>query len=345
MTTSFRSVSWALAIAAAGWFALRAAPPAPTGHVLILKNARILEGDVERIGDQYRVKYAVGETRVPADKVERLCANMEEAYRFLRDQANGDDPDEHLRLARWCHVHGLPEQAVAEAKQAVELRPSHAESRHFLSILERSRPATATATRAPEAETAAPAVEYNPESLGLFVTRVQPILMNACANCHATGRGGSTFRLTRAYTDELINHRTTQQNLAAVLAQVNRRQPETSALLSRAVTAHGEAGGPPLKGRQTPAFKMLEAWVQRAVIPEPREPPPPAAPVFGPDAAPPRSVPASPPPANAESTMEPGHPLLSTPPAPASPPSGTDLFDPMQFNGPAKPAADDAKPR
>ena len=34
-----------------------------------------------------------------------------------------------------------------------------------------------------------PAIDLNTESLSLFVTRVQPILMNAFASCHTTGKG------------------------------------------------------------------------------------------------------------------------------------------------------------
>ena len=48
-----------------------AALPAVTGKVLVLENERTLEGDIERIGDQYRVRRAIGETWLPSD---RACA-------------------------------------------------------------------------------------------------------------------------------------------------------------------------------------------------------------------------------------------------------------------------------
>ena len=37
----------------------------------------------------------------------------------------------------------------------------------------------------PEPQTPVPAVELTPEALGQFTHKVQPILMNACASCHA----------------------------------------------------------------------------------------------------------------------------------------------------------------
>ena len=58
-------------------------------------------------------------------------------------------------------------------------------------------------------------MDLTSDSLNLFLTRVQPILMNACANCHAAGKGG-TFQLTRAFPGESANRKTLQQNAAAL---------------------------------------------------------------------------------------------------------------------------------
>jgi hypothetical protein len=110
-----------------------------------------------------------------------------------------------------------------------------------------------------------PVVELNAEVLGLFASRVQPILMNACANCHTNGHGGE-FKLTRTSPEGgLANRRSTQRNLAAVLTRINWDRPQASTLLTRAVSVHGEADQPPLKSRQVPAFRTLEEWVRMAV--------------------------------------------------------------------------------
>src|SRR5437763_620082 len=58
----------------------------------------------------------------------------------------------------------------------------------------------------------APAVELSADALGMFTTRVQPILMNTCASCHASGKGGA-FTLTRAYDGGAAARRATQQNV------------------------------------------------------------------------------------------------------------------------------------
>jgi hypothetical protein len=274
MKTLIYSLLGAAALAGPG-AGLRAADPAlPTkGKVLVLDNERTVEGDVERVGDQYRVRRAVGETLVPGDHVLRLCDSLEDAFAFLRGRANLKDPDERLRLANWCHQHGLTEQALAEVKAAVQLRPNHPESRRLLNNLQRAGTA-----KTPAAEPAPPkgpepsstlAVDLTAESLGQFATRVQPILMNTCASCHATGRGGS-FRLARAYDVGLLNRKTTEQNLAAVLAQIDFGQPQASRLLTKAVSDHAKMGQAPLKGRQAPAFRALEDWVKLTLANNPQ---------------------------------------------------------------------------
>jgi hypothetical protein len=268
MTTILRSLAWACAAAAALGPFVRAGenPPKTTGRVLVLDNERTMEGDVERVGDQYRIRRSVGETRVPAARVLHLCHSREEAYEFLRGRANLQDADERLRLANWCQVNQLRDEALAEVRAATDLRPHHAETRRLLRSLERSAsgqasPPAARKDKEPEAASAAPAVELTTESLSLFVTKVQPILMNACANCHA-GERDVPFKLTRTFDRGTVQRRTLQGNVAAVLAQLNVDAPELSPLLVKAVSVHGDMAQAALKGRKTPAYQSLDEWVK-----------------------------------------------------------------------------------
>jgi hypothetical protein len=358
MKSSYRFILCALALLVPGGLIVWAADPPTTGHVLVLDNGRALEGDVERVGDQYRLRRSIGETWLPADKVQALCNTIEDAYQFLRGQANLRDPDERLRLARWCQQHGLRTQALAEISAGLELRPNHVESRRLWQNLQRTEAAVPPPAKPKEEnETELPVVEYNTDALGTFVTRVQPILMNTCISCHCGNRGGS-FKLIRNYEDALTSRRATQQNLAAVLGQVNRDRPQQSLLLARAVAIHGDAEQAPLKNKQTPAYRILEEWVQLATanggahvnaapvsLPEPapesrgfaemlQPKPTPAAPTATAPAppAPPPSAPATPtppaaPPAAPAVTAPPSAPPESTPTSGAD-----DPFDPAIFN-------------
>jgi hypothetical protein len=253
-------------------FSQTAKAPPVKGRVLLLQNERIFEGDIEKIGAQYRLRGpAGGETWVPAERVMRLCESREAAHQYLREQANLDDPDELVRLAKWCLMYELREQALAEVKAAAELRPDHAETRRLLNHLERAAqasaaPATPGSTPAPPvakppARPVTSGLELNAECMGLFARRVQPILMNTCLKCHATSNA-SEFKLTQVFGDAPASGKSAQQNLTAVLSQIKPEQPLNSPLLRMAASAHGGSTQPPLRSRETPAYKALEQWVQ-----------------------------------------------------------------------------------
>jgi hypothetical protein len=248
------------------WTGLRAgdALEAPkTGHVLLLANERTLEGDIERVGDQYRIKRLLGETWIPADATLSLCADIPDAYLFLHRRANLDDADERLRLASWCHNHGLRDDALAEVKAAVELSPNHKEAKRLFQCLQQTPTNSTHAAAVADSEStpAAPSVEVTAKSMSEFATRIQPILMNACASCHAGGQGGS-FKLVRTSEHGSLAPKTTQQNLTAVLSQINLEQPRSSPFLTKAVAVHGSLTQAPLSGRQMPAYHAMEEWVK-----------------------------------------------------------------------------------
>jgi hypothetical protein len=336
-----------LAIAVAGLLAdagpTRAAPPESpaTGKILVLDNENTLEGDIERIGTQYRIRQGSGAVWVASERVLKLCPDAKAAYLYLRSRANLDDADERLRLASWCRQHGLREQALAEVQEAVNLRPQHVASRRLLDHLLQAQPILEIAAKpAPEPEAPVVPVDLTADALGLFVTKVQPILMNTCASCHAADKGGK-FKLTRCYETEAANRKVMQQNLAAVLAQVNLKEPRVSPLLTKAVSVHGPLAQAPLKNRQAAAYRALEDWVRLTLANNPTlyeqassstaEPKASATPksdaTFAADAPQnPETAPAAPTPASAPSTR------------PATP----DPFDPALFNRqmhPDKPGA------
>lgn len=324
------------------------------GKVLVLENDQTLAGDIERAGDLYRVRRLIGETTVPADRVLRLCADMEEAYAFLRGRANLTDADERLRLGEWCRLNGLHDQALAEVKAAVELRPDDPGSRRLLAYLQETGAAKSAPakdrTDGTEAEAPRIPVDLTEESLGQFATKVQPILMNACANCHGASHGGA-FRLTRSYDSAVLNRKTLQQNLAAVLAEVNPDQPRSSRLLSKAVSVHGPLDQAPIKNRQSAAYRTLEDWVKATLADNPQL-------HDRPLVASPPPVPAAPPvevrPVGfAEQTAPPAKsadvPKAFAPPTVKEAPEPADPYSPDAFNrqfhaDPPKPAGAGPKP-
>src|SRR5689334_9402931 len=98
--------------------AVQADPPmSPSvGKVLLLRNDRALEGEIERVGGQYRVKRGSGEVWVANEQAVQLCADWNDAYVYMKGRTDLSNPDERLRLARWCNVNQLGPQALEEAR-------------------------------------------------------------------------------------------------------------------------------------------------------------------------------------------------------------------------------------
>jgi hypothetical protein len=245
--------------------AVRADPPA-TGKVLLLENQRTLEGDIERQGDQYVIRKGGGEMTLSADRVLHLCASWDDAFAFMQSQANLHDPDEHLRLARWCELNSLHGRAIDETNRALAMRPNHLPTKQYLATLQKTpgvtaQPAAQQVKAGPDA--APPVIDLSAECLALFNTRIQPILMNTCATCHASGKGGD-FKLLRC-EDATVNRRAVQFNLAAVVGQIDFERPEVSPLLVKSFSKHGNATQAPLQGRDSIPFQMLQAWVKQTV--------------------------------------------------------------------------------
>jgi hypothetical protein len=252
----------ALAVPAVGLLvAQETAPTSPGGRVLILDNERVLEGEVVRDGERVTVRRQHGEITVPAARVLAVCGTLEEAYQFLATRANLRDADERLRLARWCQGCGLRDQAIAEARAAVQLRPGSSEAKQLLLTLQ--RPPAPAPEPAPDHVAAAveniPLLEVSADCLAVFANKVQPILMNTCASCHAAGRGGS-FVLTRS--NDAAGRRATQINLSSTLRQVCFEQPASSPLLFKACVAHGGALQPPLASHQAVPLGTMQSWVE-----------------------------------------------------------------------------------
>jgi hypothetical protein len=256
----------------AGVAILAAAPVAPpagpvVGRILVLDNDKLIEGEIRRAGEAYSIRRNGGETIVPAGRVVDVVANRKDALRSVRERANLRDPDERLRLVRWCLENGLRDEALVEAEELVKFRPD-ARTRDLVAGLREMRISPPKPAVAPPPATAPDRVveveppDYNREAYPGFVSKVQPILMNTCASCHVGGQGGN-FTLVRV-TDG--GRKATLVNLAAVLRQIDRKDPAASPLLVKAVTPHGKATRAPLHDHQSPAYQNLEAWVSQAVI-------------------------------------------------------------------------------
>jgi hypothetical protein len=306
----------------------------PATRVVVLDNENLVEGEVAKVPGGYRIRRSVGgDMTLPPDRVLAVVADRREAFAVVLDRANRHDADEHLRLARWCSANGLPDQALAEARTAARMRPGFAAAERYARTLE------AVAKKAPDpavvpakAETPGrdpvtdvPALDYNSESFPLFAGKVNAVLMNTCASCHARD-DVKAFHLTRVGGRGGVT-----RNLMAALPHVNPTDPAASPILLKAVTPHGGGTEPPIKARAHPAYQTLETWARfaRAADGTPAPEPLPAAKV----PAEPRKLPELP----VEKPTEVfGQDSKTVPPPPTKTEAG-DPFDPAIFNGEVKP--------
>jgi hypothetical protein len=135
---------------------------------------------------------------------------------------------------------------------------------------------------------------FNSESAKMFTARVQPILANACAGCHARKDHASRLKL-RHTSSEFVDTEAATANLHAAARTVSRDRPAESLFLTKATTAHGGAKEPPLRSRAIPAFRYLELWTHWAAAAEGAPmpdvlPTAPAPVVVSPPTAPPPSI-------------------------------------------------------
>jgi len=252
---------------------LLAEPPAErkSGKVLILPNQRALEGDIERLGERFRVRRSTGgEMWIPVDKTLYLCSDWSDAFAFMATQANLIDPDERIRLAKWCQSNGLYDLARKEIEVALEMRPKDAAALQFKTFLEQTSNSSGRRTAEPTASPVcvAPAsLDVGVKSLAMFASRIQPILANTCFSCHQADRN-TRFKLFRV-TEASYRH-ALENNLVSALAQIDTDNPELSPLLCKAATNHGGGGKAPLNGRDSIPFQTLQAWVQQVIDTNPQ---------------------------------------------------------------------------
>jgi hypothetical protein len=156
------------------------------------------------------------------------------------------------------------------------------------------------------------AADYNSAAFRAFPVKVQPVLMNLCADCHAKPDHKSGFQLTRVaagYANVEASHR----NAKEVARFVTRDDPSASPLLMKAMTAHGGQRIPSLYNQSHPAYRNLELWSHWAAGPE-------GSPM--PEVVPPKK--------SARAAIPPAPTTVTPPPAP--PTKTDDPYDPGVFN-------------
>ena len=252
--------------------------PDSRNHLLVLNSGRVVKGRLTPRTGGYDVTLPAGRMFVSSEQIRFKAANMNDAYQRLRDSFTELTPNSHMELARWCMTNKLLSMARRELLDALHLDPYHTQARRMLEGIVREQ------ARTPQQQAPASAVidPFAPErrSLGgltqdtarVFTRNIQPLLTNKCGNARCHGAGQNGFAVVPAHNS--VTAYTTEQNLAAVLNQIDFRNPAASPLMSAVTGVHGGSRELLFRGqsgrRQLDLLKQWIAAVAREVSP-PRE--------------------------------------------------------------------------
>ncbi|MCA9185069.1 MAG: hypothetical protein KDA99_05595, partial [Planctomycetales bacterium] len=119
----------------------------------------------------------------------------------------------------------------------------------------------------PQGNPAVPLASLSRDSMELFTTRVQPLLVNRCgaSNCHG-GTNNMSFRLIDGRWGNRVPRRITQQNLLAMLAQIDAQDPAHSPLLQP--HAHLASAGVEeiaFDGTTRGQYELLTRWIEMSL--------------------------------------------------------------------------------
>jgi len=273
----------------------------PTHTVLLLSNGRILQGAITEEGADYVVRQSGGPIRVRKADAERAFGSMADLYRHKRAETNERDPDERLKLARWCMSQDMPAEAKEELRAVVALSPSSANAKAMLSKMEAAESRAAArpkddalvqasaevvepADRQAPAEMDAAAVRRARREMGLsgipvifdlpptvavkradeFARAVHPVLQMTCAKCHNEQHAGQ-FQLVEVKRRKEMSVNVLRANLDATLRFIDPENPAKSELLSSALVPHGNGANkrPIFGGSNDPRFQVIATWVNK----------------------------------------------------------------------------------
>ena len=68
----------------------------------------------------------------PKRDVEKRAGSVREIYEYLLERVPARDPDEHLKLARWCLNQKMIPEATAQLREVVKLSPEHPQALSML---------------------------------------------------------------------------------------------------------------------------------------------------------------------------------------------------------------------
>lgn len=318
MSPQNRSLIVGLAAPGLLWLATSVAPgqespPAPPGpptpasstipspglksfRALLLSNGKVVTGEIteDAPAGLYRLRQSGGSIGYPKMMVLKAGNSVVDLYRFQVARLPEGDPDERMKLARWCLALHLDTQAREQLEAIQAMCPGDAEVRRMLYNLAATaevekmpvdpalRRTSVEMTRAGEAPasldprvlvkarkrfSALPEILDLPQAQAVkraneFADFVHPVVQQACARCHNEKYQGDFQLVEVKARRDLMNSDVTRANLDATLRLVNADDPARSELLSAGLVPHGGSKTAIFKGPNDRSYQILNVWVK-----------------------------------------------------------------------------------
>lgn len=252
------------------------APSASRQTVIVGNGGGLLEGVIYRVQNGYLVKQRYGKRLVLFDDVLLEARSRSEAFRKYKATFPDKSAGVSLKLARWAFKHQLYSECRSELKHVLQLEPNQQDARNLLKhveeILNPTRPihkgSPTTARRTLDGLLQGDAQSLaglSPKTARDFMLKVQPIVMNNCANASCHGSAATNdFQLKRVRFGTGSNRVLVEKNLAAILKYVDRRSPNNSRILTVLKKRHGRGSRGIFHGPQGASqWGILRDWVKQ----------------------------------------------------------------------------------
>ena len=271
-----------------------ASPGSKAYRALLLSNGKVVRGEIveDAAVGMYRLRQRGGSISYPKFKVQVAGESVEDLYRYQVARLPEGDPDERMKLARWCLTEHLSAQAREQLEVVQAMCPDDAEAKGMLYNLAATAdrpqidpelrqtsadmpvggdaPASLdprVITRAQRRFNALPEIFDLPPAQAVkrsseFAEYVQPVLQMACARCHDEKYPGG-FQLVAVRTRrDLTNADVARANLDATLKLVNPDDPARSDLLSAGLVPHGGSKNAIFRGPNDKNYQVLATWAK-----------------------------------------------------------------------------------
>ncbi len=276
-----------------------------TLSVLLMSNGTVVQGEIadDPAGGVYRLKTRGGQVPYPKSSVKRAGRSIQELYRYQVAALPPGDPDERMKLVRWCLTEHLQPQAREQLTDVLKLSPEDPEAVADGDEPRRQRPRTATATpscsgpsgempRGDAPATLDPGIvkrlrkgfgnslarDLRPapragRPSGLGVRRVRPARPPAALRQLSQREVSGDFQLVQVRNlRDRQNPDIARANLDAALRLVNPDDPARSDLLSAGLVPHGPKQGGDLPRGERPPLPGPRHLGPRASAPAHRPP-------------------------------------------------------------------------